>query len=505
MVRTFFLFSCLVFASFIQAQTPTWSLDIAPILYSNCTSCHHTGGIAPFSLIEYSNAYQRKELIANEVGAKRMPPFPADISYRSYAHQRALSPEQIATIIAWVNADAPEGDISKAPTPPTYLGGDVIKNPDLTVQMPVYTSTAFSGDEYRCFVIPTNLTEDKNITGIEIIPGNPEIVHHALIFADTSMIPVKLDQKDPEPGYLGFGGVGSNTAQLLGGYVPGAEPFKFPDGFGLKLLKGSRIIIQVHYPQGASGHTDQTKVNFEFSKGGGFVRPVYLDPILNEGTITNGSLVIPANTLKTFKQKFNDISVDVSLMAVLPHMHLVGKSTKIWVKPPTGDSIPIIHIPNWDFSWQMNYVFEKLIKVPKGSDLESEVTYDNTTNNPNNPNTPPKIVTWGEETTDEMCLTYFYYTFYLPGDENIDMTKVAFPTAVRPVNETTGEIIYPNPANSYINVASNDGTKYSLVDALGRVVSTGVVLNGKVDVTSVADGVYTVLVGGNASKLIVKK
>jgi hypothetical protein len=498
----------LVFLALIispSAFAQTWSTDIAPIMYANCTSCHHEGGIGPFSLIEYKNAYQMRSLIANQVSAKKMPPFPADVSYRTYAHQRVLTESQIAAIVAWVNADAPEGDPSKAPTPPTYTGGDVIKNPDLSVQMPVYTSTAFGTDEYRAFVMPANLTEDKNITGIEIVPGNPEIVHHVLVFADTSIIPVNLDAKDPEPGYSSFGGVGSITAQLLGGYVPGSAPFKFPDGFGLKLPKGSRIIIQVHYPKGAAGHTDQTKVNFEFAKGSGFIRPVYLDPILNEENITNGSLVIPANTKKTFTQLFDGVTIDVSLMAVLPHMHLVGKSTKIWVTPPVDETVPIIKIDDWDFHWQMNYTFEKLIKVPKGSLLESEVTYDNTTDHPNNPNSPPKLVRWGEKTTDEMCLTYFYYTFYLPGDENIDMTKVTFPTAVRPDVQVRDGYLYPNPAASFVNIKADNGASYSLKDALGREVSRGVITNGRVDVTNVADGMYYVAVGNTVEKLIVKK
>jgi cytochrome c553 len=504
-MKFIYFFAALCIAVSASAQTPTWSTDVAKIMYTNCTSCHHSGGIAPFSLIEYSNAYQRKSLIANEVGAKRMPPFPADVTYRTYAHQRALSEADIATIISWVYADAPEGDISKAPTPPTYTGGDVIKSPDLSVKMPVYTSTAFGKDEYRAFVMPANLTEDKNITGIEIVPGNPEIVHHVLVFSDTSIIPVNLDAKDPEPGYSSFGGVGSMTAQLLGGYVPGSAPFKFPEGFGLKLPKGSRIIIQIHYPKGASGHTDQTKVNFEFAKGGGVIRPVYLDPILNEENITNGSLVIPANTKKTFTQLFDGITIDVSLMAVLPHMHLIGKSTKIWATPPVGEVIPIVKIDNWDFHWQMNYTFEKLVKIPKASLLESEVTYDNTTDNPNNPNSPPKIVRWGEKTTDEMCLTYFYYTFYLPGDENIDMTKVAFPVSVRPDVQVRDGYLYPNPAASFVNIKADNGASYSLKDALGREVSHGIITNGRVDVTNVADGMYYVAIGNTIEKLIVKK
>jgi hypothetical protein len=504
-MKFIYFFAALCIAVSASAQTPTWSTDVAKIMYTNCTSCHHTGGIAPFSLIEYSNAYQRKTLIANEVGAKRMPPFPADVTYRTYAHQRALSEADIATIISWVYADAPEGDISKAPTPPTYTGGDVIKSPDLTVQMPIYTSTAFGKDEYRAFVIPAKLAEDKNITGIEIVPGNPEIVHHVLVFSDVSDVPATLDADDPEPGYSSFGGVGSNTAQLLGGYVPGSAPFKFPDGFGLKLPKGSDIIIQVHYPKGAVGHTDQTKVNFEFAKGGGFIRPVYLDPILNEENITNGSLVIPAGQKKTFKQLFDGITVDVSLMAVLPHMHLIGKSTKIWATPPVGEVIPIVKIDNWDFHWQMNYTFEKLVKIPKASLLESEVTYDNTTDNPNNPNSPPKIVRWGEKTTDEMCLTYFYYTFYLAGDENIDMTKVAFPVSVRPDVQVRDGYLYPNPAASFVNIKADNGASYSLKDALGREVSQGFITNGRVDVTNVADGMYYVAIGNTIEKLIVKK
>jgi hypothetical protein len=232
---------------------------------------------------------------------------------------------------------------------------------------------------------------------------------------------------------------------------------------------------------------------------------VYLDPILNEENITNGSLVIPANTKKTFTQLFDGVTIDVSLMAVLPHMHLVGKSTKIWVTPPVDETVPIIKIDDWDFHWQMNYTFEKLIKVPKGSLLESEVTYDNTTDNPNNPNSPPKLVRWGEKTTDEMCLTYFYYTFYLPGDENIDMTKVTFPTAVRPDVQVRDGYLYPNPAASFVNIKADNGASYSLKDALGREVSRGVITNGRVDVTNVADGMYYVAVGNTVEKLIVKK
>jgi len=425
------LFLCMVAVESFGAN-PTWSSSIANIIYSNCSSCHRYGGIAPFSLMNYDEVAAKKNSVLEAVTTRSMPPYPADTKFRSYSHQRTLSDSDINAFVEWVNNGAPAGDLASAPNPPTFSSGPKIKNPSFTAQMPSYASQAKAGgqDEYRCFVLEGSPTKDEFISAIEVLPGNPEIVHHVLVFQDTSSIPLQLDAQTIEPGYPSFGGVGSETAELIGVYAPGGEPYFFPKGFGLRFRKGAKIILQVHYPAGTEGQIDFTSVRFTYSEAVS-PREVFIDALLNHQNIVNKPFRIPAGLEKTFTQKMT-IPIDATAFAVMPHMHLIGKSTKIILRLPNNDTIPIINIPHWDFHWQMAYSFKTLQKVPKGSILESTVIYDNTSENPHNPSSPPKEVRVGEGTTDEMMLTYFYYCQYQPGDELIttevqDYTKEEIP------------------------------------------------------------------------------
>ena len=244
----------------------TWAEHVAPILYNNCTNCHINGGIAPFSLVGYSNAVSSATGIVDATQKRRMPPWPANPNYKRYAHERILSVEEIKTLKDWVDQGSKSGDLSKAPADPTPNTGTVLTNPDLKLKMPNYTVNT-SSDEYRCFVLPTGITVDQFVTAIEVVPGNRQIVHHVLVFQDTSQIPVNKDKADPAPGYLAFGGTGSNTSQLIGVYVPGQEPYQFPSGFGSRILKNSNIIIQVHYPSGVQNQLDSTKVLLKLYNG----------------------------------------------------------------------------------------------------------------------------------------------------------------------------------------------------------------------------------------------
>ena len=401
-----------------HGANPTWSSSIANIVYTNCSSCHRYGGIAPFSLMNYDEVAAKKNSVLEAITTRSMPPYPADTKFRSYSHQRTLSDSDINAVLEWVNGGAPAGDLASAPKPPTFSSGPIIKNPNFTSQMPSYATQAKAGgeDEYRCFVLNGSPTKDEFISGIEVVPGNPEIVHHVLVFQDTSSIPLQLDAESPGPGYPGFGGVGSSTADLIGVYVPGIEPYFFPKGFGVRFQKGARIIVQVHYPAGTEGQIDATAVRLVYSDAPA-TREVFISPLLNRRNIVNGPLRLPPGQETTFTQRMT-IPYDATAFAVMPHMHLLGKSIEINLKT-LKDTIPIISIPHWDFHWQMAYTFKTLQKIPKGSVLESKVTYDNTEDNPHNPSIPPKEVTWGEGTTDEMMLTYFYYTAYQPGDELI--------------------------------------------------------------------------------------
>jgi hypothetical protein len=247
------------------AQTNTWSNNIASIIYSKCATCHHQGAIGPFNLMSYNDAVAAASGILDAVSDDRMPPWPPDTTYRKFAHQRALNIQQKTAILDWINSGLPEGNIANAPAPPVFpVGTSVNQTPDLVAQMPVFTNYA-NVDIYQCFVMPSGLNVAKYIKGFELIPGNRQIVHHILVYADTTGICANLDAQDPNIGYLSFGGVGSSSAQLIGLWVPGAEPQFYPNGMGLRLPANADIVFQIHYPGGTNGQQDSTKINFFFS------------------------------------------------------------------------------------------------------------------------------------------------------------------------------------------------------------------------------------------------
>jgi Secretion system C-terminal sorting domain/Copper type II ascorbate-dependent monooxygenase, N-terminal domain/Copper type II ascorbate-dependent monooxygenase, C-terminal domain len=437
----------------LLAQTPTWSEKIAPILYKNCTNCHHAGGIAPFSLLTYQEASSRKGSIEYAVTNGHMPPWPPDPKFREFIKQRVLTADEIKAIQDWSNGSAPQGDPAKAPVVPTYNNAPALANATFSFKMPSFKISQ-SGDTYRCFPVKSGQTVDKYITGIECIPGNGSIVHHVLFFQDQSTKCFELDTQDAAPGYSSFGGIGSNSAQLIGGWVPGSQPSIMPKGMGIKLNANANIVMQVHYAPGSMGQADSTQLRLQFTEGS--LRNMGVAPILNHTlSLTNGPLFIPANTTKTINSQFV-MPADASIITISPHMHLIGHKIKVWAITPTGDSINLIKIDHWDFHWQGAYMFKKPVKLLKGTKLFGEAFYDNTTANEHNPNNPPKDVSLGESTTDEMMLVYFSFIGYQTGDENIDLEAAIATTSTNdyPLSKTTLSV-FPNPTKSVLNLNFN--------------------------------------------------
>jgi Secretion system C-terminal sorting domain/Copper type II ascorbate-dependent monooxygenase, N-terminal domain/Copper type II ascorbate-dependent monooxygenase, C-terminal domain len=446
------IFTCGLLSNLV-AQTPTWSEKIAPILYKNCTNCHHAGGIAPFSLVTYQEANARHHSIEHAVTNGHMPPWPPDSKFREFVKQRVLTTDEITAIQTWANGSAPQGDPAKAPVAPTYSNAPVLANASLTFKMPTY-KIGQNQDIYRCFPMKSGQTVDKFITGIECIPGNGSIVHHVLFFQDQSTKCFELDAQDAAPGYTSFGGIGSNSAQLIGGWVPGSQPSIMPKGMGIKLSANANIVMQVHYAPGSVGLSDSTQLRLQLTEG--TLRNMGVAPILNHVlSLTNGPLFIPANTTKTINSQYT-LPADVSFISISPHMHLIGHKMRVWAITPTGDSVNLIKIDHWDFHWQGAYLFKKPVKLVKGTKLFGEAFYDNTSANEHNPNNPPKDVSLGEATTDEMMLVYFTYLGYQTGDENIDLEAATATTSTPDVslNKTT-LLLSPNPTQSVLNLKFN--------------------------------------------------
>lgn len=461
-----------------EAQNLTWSQDIAPILYTNCTKCHNPNGSAPFSLIQYADAYNNRLNIQYMVSNRLMPPWPPDPTYRHFAQERLLSQTDMDKISDWVNQNAPQGDPNLAPPPPSYPAGGDMTSPDFTGQIPTYTVNT-SADLYRCFVLPTGISSDKYITEIELIPGNRPIVHHVLIFKDNTNTPNNLDAADPDPGYTNYGGTGSNASTLIGAWVPGQGVYKLPAGMGIKMTPSDKIVLQIHYPGGITNELDSSEIKLKWTNSP--QREVSFAPPLNHFGLDNGPLLILANQTKTFTAQYT-VPLAVSVLSVAPHMHLIGRKIKSWGITTSNDTIPLINIKDWNFNWQGSYNFRNVLKIPAGTVLHSEATYDNTAANPFNPNNPPQAVFLGEGTEDEMMLIYFAYTLYFNGDENIviDSSEVINVGIDEPGTEliaVTPQLYdpVPNPATDQVKVTfylpGNESINIRLLDINGRVIS----------------------------------
>lgn len=453
-IRVAVVFVFLLIIGSVKGQTPTWSADVAPIVYSKCTSCHHAGAIAPFVIESYSDFSSNAAHILDNVLSRKMPPWPPDPAYRRLAHERLLSVAEIQKIQAFVVGGMPTGDLATAPSVPVYSNTSQVGIPDTIINTPAY-SVGMSTDEYRCFAIPSGFTQQKKIKCLEFIPGNQAIVHHVLVFWDTTGTCANLDAADPAPGYVSFGGVGTPNANLIGAWVPGSSPFVLPDAFAFQIPANADIVLQFHYAPGSLGLTDASHMNV-FYNTAGFSRPMYFSPALNHSSnMTDGPLMIPANTTRSFHETYTiNAGADLALLGVAPHMHWVGKSISACGVTPSGDTIPFVDIPDWKFEWQGAYQFRNVIRVPDGTRLLSTAFYDNTTANFNNPTNPPGNVYAGEGTGDEMMITFFEFSVYMNGDENIsldtsplvDLTGIVNPVPAPDFDFMLG----PNPAESLL-------------------------------------------------------
>jgi hypothetical protein len=371
-------------------------------------------------LLTYEQARKRAADIADVTGGHRMPPWPASTTQGGpFRDARVLSDDEVKTLTSWAAGGCPEGDPGDAPPPRSWGAGWALGEPDLVVSMPEpYTVSAEGRDEHRVFVIPTGLTAGKWVTAIDLKPGNPKVVHHVLAVFDTTGRARKLDQADKGPGYAVFGGFGTLPTGLpllptgsLGGWAPGKRPQTLPAGYGRYLPPGADVLLQVHYHKSGKPETDATRIGLYFAKGpiekeivGAIVSPPRPRPFAKP------ALRIPAGESRYEVRGTSTLAEDTHLTAVAPHMHWLGKDFLLTATRPDGSKVTLIKIDDWNFNWQGTYDFLNPIALPKGTKIEMLAHFDNSAANPSNPNSPPKDVTWGEQTTDEMCLGFLQRT-----------------------------------------------------------------------------------------------
>jgi mono/diheme cytochrome c family protein len=387
------------------AARPTYCKDVAPILQKNCQECHRPGQVGPFALETYEQARKRAADIAAVVEDRDMPPWKAAPHFGvKFKDARTLSEPEIATLVAWADGDAPLGNPADLPPAPKFPDDWQLGSPDLVLDIGTDFAVGASGEDiYRCFVLPTQLEKDQYVTAVEYRPGNPRVVHHMLAYVDISGKARERDQADPGPGYTCFGGPGDPIHGGLGGWAPGNQPSFLPEGIGRSLPKQSDIILQVHYHPQGKAETDRSKIGLYFSR-----KPI--KQVIHWGVVINPGLELPPGDSNVEIKAAWEVPVGVTAWAVTPHMHLLGRDMQISVKFPDGHVQDLIKVPDWDFNWQITYQFEKPLEIPKGSLVYLVSHFDNSQSNPRNPNKPPKLVKWGEATTDEMCIGFLGLT-----------------------------------------------------------------------------------------------
>jgi peroxiredoxin len=383
------------------AAAPTYHADVLPILQNRCMECHRKGQIGPFVLGTYEQARKRADDIASVVAERRMPPWKAVPGFGpKYQHDKSLSPAEIKTLVAWTEAGAPEGSANDAPAPASFRDEWTLGTPDLILEPAAdYAIPAEGNDIYRCFVVKTNLPEDAYVRAVEVRPGNRRVVHHVLSYVDIKGEARKKDEAEPGQGYECFGGPGVEVHSGLFGWAPGNEPHFLPEGMGISLPKGGDVIIQVHYHPDGKPETDRTRLGLFLCK-----KPVK-QAVHNAFAANFEMYVQPGDSNREILAKWS-VPVGVTVLSATPHMHMIGRDMAMAFRYPDGQVQNLVKIGDWDFGWQFTYRFEQPIDVPKGSTLEVVSHYDNSAANPRNPNKPPKLVKWGEATTDEMCIGF---------------------------------------------------------------------------------------------------
>jgi peroxiredoxin len=397
-----------------KAASVTYHKDVLPILQNRCQQCHRPGDVGPFSLMNYRQAVNWATDIKDYTQSRRMPPWKI-VDGMEFHNERRLTDKELAVLAAWADQGTPEGDSKDAPPPVKFPEGWRLGQPDLVLTVSDDFQVGPSGNDlFRCFVMPTGLTEDKYVEAIEVRPGNARVVHHVLAFIDTGANGRRLEKqqlekprKDPHggsdqdkgPGYFGGMGPGFVPARDLGGWAPGQLPHEMAEGVGIRLPKASDVVMQVHYHRNGRLEKDRTSIGLYFAKK-------KVEREYQGGLMMGQFFFIPKGKDRFIVKGTSHATADMTMDAIMPHMHMLGKEIKVTMTPPGGAEQLLFQIKEWDYNWQESYYFKQALQIKAGTRLDLEAVFDNSSTNPNNPFNPPKDVKFGEQTTDEMCFVF---------------------------------------------------------------------------------------------------
>lgn len=385
----------------VSLDAPTFTRDVAPILFQNCGACHHRGGSGPFSLLSYRDVKKRARQIAKVTASRYMPPWLPEPGYGDLAGARRLTQVQIATIQRWVEEGAVEGEPSDLPAVPRYHEGWQLGPPDLVLTLPrSYTLPPAGPDVFRNFVFPVPVEASRYVKAVEILPGNVRTVHHANVLVDRSGSARRLDGYESEPGFPGMGvNLESKRFEPQSHFLfwkPGTALAPDPDDMSWRLDKGTDLVLNMHMRPSGKSESIRPSIGLYFCKG-----PPTKFPMLLQ-LEHDGALDIPPGAGAFVVTDELVLPLDVEVLGVYPHAHYLGKEVQGIATLPGGETKWLIWIQRWNLDWQAVYRYSAPIPLPKGTKISMRWTYDNTESNERNPNHPPRRVRMGNEASDEM-------------------------------------------------------------------------------------------------------
>jgi tetratricopeptide (TPR) repeat protein/mono/diheme cytochrome c family protein len=385
----------------VSSPQVTFNRNIAPIVFQNCARCHRPGESGPFSLLSYEDVKKHARQIEVVTRVRFMPPWLPEPQELKFADESRLSEEQIATIKAWVDEGAPEGNAADLPTPPKFVEGWQLGKPDIVLKAEKPFQLPASGsDMYWNFVLPVPIERSRWVKAVEIRPGDKQFVHHANVLVDRQE---NSRRREKETG-AGFEGmeikIESETFDPDSHFLfwkPGSVPYVEPKEMALRLDKGTDLVLNVHTQPSGKPETIQPSIGIYFTDEPATKFPMLLQ--LQNDT----KLDIPAGERNFLVTDDLTLPVDVDLLAIYPHAHYLGKDLQAVATRPDGSSKTLIHIPHWDLNWQAVYRYQDPVFLPKGTTVQMRYVYDNSEDNVLNPNHPPRRVRGGNRARDEMA------------------------------------------------------------------------------------------------------
>ena len=378
----------ITFPSPPPAKSPlTFARDIAPLLNKHCVECHRPGTEAPFALTSFEKASAKARMIAEVVSDGLMPPWFAHTDHGKFANERRLTPAERATLVEWCRADRQPGDLASAPPPPEFPRTKWrIGEPDLVI--PALTSETIPASgfiDYRHILFPCAFTNDTWVDGVEILPANPRVVHHA----NLASVPV--------------GKKFALDRNFITGRVPGGNVVDLTNGLAILIPKNSVLGLEAHYVTTGKRETDRISIGLRFARS-----PVRKQ--VRYKIVDYARFAIPPGAPAHEVAGLKEIETDGTGIALFTHMHLRGRDSTFIAHHPDGRDETLLVMPNYNFAWQMSYLWpEGAQKFPKGTKLECRSHFDNSAFNPYNPDATA-TVRFGPQTHHEMMQGFFFYT-----------------------------------------------------------------------------------------------